>query len=294
MFAKNSIMIAVLGLMSSGAVWAATPASGELSAESVELAWDGDGPYVFPNVTPQLGAAGEPPICDELQPVGCDIFTLTVNVSDEFRTLEENQRESVAIGITFPQDASAQVDYDLYVYNAAGAEVGSSAGGAPGTSETVVVPLKTLKNGTYSVDVITFTPMGTNYSGFARIGKAAKADKALSIAPQIGVAPLAVTVDARALEAAGGAYVVDFGDGSAPVTSAEGVVQHTYQTEGQYLARVSYSGAGGKAAASAAQPVAVLADEIGLKAGNQFGGALGFGALIGLAALGFAGRRRRA
>ncbi|MEK6807189.1 MAG: hypothetical protein AABY95_11145 [Pseudomonadota bacterium] len=157
-------------------VWAATPAGGELSAETSELAWEGDGPYVFTNLTPQLGAGGQPPICEELQPFGCDIFTLTVNVSDKFRADEKNKKEVVTVGITFPQDPGGQVDYDLYIYDSSGTEVGSSADGAPQTSETVTFPLKALKNGDYSVQVIIFTPLGTDYSGVARIGRLGKSD----------------------------------------------------------------------------------------------------------------------
>ena len=292
MYAKKLLPLTLLGLTATGA-WAATPGSGELSAEAIELAWDGDGPYVFPNVTPQLGVAGLAPLCEELQPLGCDIYTLTVNVSDEFRTAEANQRETVSIGITFPQDPAGQVDYDLYLHDESGAEVGNSAGAAPQTSETIVVPLKTLKNGSYAVKVITFTPLGTNYAGFVRIGKGAEAAKAMSIAPQIGSAPLTVTIDAGSAPADTNGYVFDFGDGSAPVTSTVSTVQHTYQTPGQHLVRVSYSDASGsKSLASAAQPVVVLGPETS-KAANQFGGAFGLTALLGLIGLGFAGRRRR-
>ena len=173
---------AALALAFAAPLWAATPATGELSEASAEITWDGDGPYVFTNLTPQLGLAGQPPVCEELQPVGCDIFTLTVNISDAFRALEKNNKEIVSVGINFPQDPAGQVDYDLYIYDSSGAEVGRSADGAPQSSETVTFPLKALKNGTYSVHVIIFTPLGTDYSGLVRIGRG---DKAGSTDPSV-------------------------------------------------------------------------------------------------------------
>ncbi len=157
--------------------FAATPAGGELTAEAASLTWEGDGPYFFTNLTPQLGAGGQPPICEELQPFGCDVFTLTVNIDDKFRADPKNTKEVITVGITFPQDPGGQVDYDLYIYDSAGEEIGSSAGSAPQTSETVVFPMKTLKNGDYSVHVIIFTPLGTDYSGLALIGRPSKSDE---------------------------------------------------------------------------------------------------------------------
>lgn len=291
MLARKLIVMPLIALLPLVPAWAATPDSGELSDEVKELAWSGDGPYVFTNVTPQLGAADLPPVCDELQPVGCDVFTLNVNISDEFRELEENQRETVSVGITFPQDPGGQVDYDLYIYDSAGTEVGRSAAGVPQSSEKVTFPLKSLKNGSYSAKVIVYTPLGTDYEGYVVIGKPATA-AALRMAPQTGSAPLAVSFDASSLGSAGDCSF-DFGDGADVETSSSAQIEHVYMSEGDYLAKVTCSDANGTRTTSFAEPVAVLPAGLIGKSGGQYGGAFGAGSLLALMGAGFAARRRR-
>lgn len=172
------------------AVQAATPATGELTTEAPTLTWTGDGPYLFNNLTPFVGDP-VPVYCDTSLPQICDEFQFTVNIPDEFRDLEENKKETVSISILFP-DTSGQEDYDLYVYDAAGTLVGSSAGSAPQTSEKITVPLRTLKNGAYTVQVIPFTPIGTNYDGTVQLGKpgAAKSSGSGPLAGSFGFAAL--------------------------------------------------------------------------------------------------------
>jgi hypothetical protein len=291
------LSLLTLGLAAAPAAWSATPASGELNDENILIEWDGAGPYLFTNVTPFAGGA-DTVQCDPSIPALCDVFTLNVNISEDFRGLEENQRETVRIGITFPQDPAGQVDYDLYVYDSAGNLIGDSAASAPQTSETVSVPLKTLKNGSYEVHAIPFTPLGTNYAGAAQVGKnAAKSASAFSVAPLVGSAPMTVTFDARALSAQppAGGYVFDFGDGSLPVTDADGVIEHTYQADGTYLARVRFTeSTSGKTFAGAAQTLFVGPLNAGSKSNTLFGGAFGAGALLALSGLACAGLRRRA
>lgn len=269
---------------------AAVPESGEINDEALAAQWDGSGPYVVTNVTP---FAGEPvPVfCEPTVPQVCDNFAVTVNITDEFRELPENQRESAKIAISFPV-ATSQEDYDLYFYDASGALVGESATGG---QEAITVPLKSLKNGSYTVTVIPFAPLGTNYAGVVQVGKDAKAlASGFSLAPLSGSAPLTVTMDARSLSrsAPAGGYLFDFGDGSAPVTDADGVVEHTYLNDGQYLSRVRFSDAANpRGLSSAAQTVFVGELPLVGKSTTQFGGAFGLGALLVLA--GAAGRRLR-
>lgn len=289
LFSLPALVLSLLAMPAS----AANPASGELTDEALKLEWAGSGPYVFTNVTPTAGA--DTVICEPAVPPLCDQFVLDVNISDEFRMKEENQRESVRIGISFPT-ATGQEDYDMYLYDSAGTLMGDSAGAAT-VQEAIVVPLKTLKNASYTVTVVPYTPLGTNYGGVVQVGKDKKSASAgLSLAPQVGSAPLTVAFDARPLSTtnAAGGYVFDFGDGSAPMTDADGLVEHTYQNDGQYLSRVRFSDASGaKAVASAAQTVFV-GELAGIKSGsNQFGGALGFGALLALFGLAGLGRHRR-
>lgn len=281
--------LVALGATSLAPAWAASPASGEVNDDALVLEWTGGGPYVIPNLT---GQAGDP-VC-EPQPLPlCDQFALTVNLSDEFRELPENARESVKFGISFPTTIPT-VDYDVYLMDSGGAVL-AQANGSFGVQDAFSMPLKTLKNGSYTVTIVPFTGMATNYTGKVQVGKAKDASPVgLSISPQAGAAPLAATFDARALAGAApaGGYVFDFGDGTAPLVDEDGVVQHTYERNGQYLAQVRTADANGiKAAPGAAVPVYV-GDVAGKSGKSGLGGALGLLALLplGLVAL----RRRRA
>jgi hypothetical protein len=292
MSALKSLALSTLALSLVGtAAWAASPSSGEVNDDTLALEYTGSGPYLIPNVT---GSGGDP-LCEPAIPQVCDVYTLTVNISDEFRELEENQRESVRMAMSFAPTTGTE-DLDYYLYDAGGAEIGSGTGSF-GVQETISVPLKTLKNGTYTLVMVPFTPTGANYSAAVQVGKGAAASKAaggFSVAPQVGSAPMTVTFDARGLSSVGAAsgYVFDFGDGSAPVTDTDGVVEHTYTTNGQYLARVQASDpARGLAGASATVFVGELT---AAKSSSLFGGAFGLGGLLALAGFGFAARRRRA
>lgn len=154
-------------------VHAAAPESGELNAETPSLAWDGSGPYAFTNVTPAVAStAGQQPLCQPGAAPVCDQYQLTVNLSDDFRALPENQRQSVKVGILFPA-STGQEDYDLYMYDEGGALVGKSDSGG---QEAFSLPLKQLKNGNYTVNVIPYAPLGTNYTGYVElVGKQAGA-----------------------------------------------------------------------------------------------------------------------
>ena len=186
----NATMSAVFlsVLLSAGTAHAATPASGELNDETLSLAWDGAGPYVVPNVTPVNGAATV--VCDPTVPPLCDEYVINVNLSDEFRALPENQRGSVKIGIEFPVTAGVE-DYDLYLRDSAGAAMGESATSG---QEAIVVPLKTLKNGSYTVVVVPFTPMATNYTGYVEIAGSGAKSAAGNFGGSLGGSLLALLV----------------------------------------------------------------------------------------------------
>jgi hypothetical protein len=281
---KTAVLPAALAvLLVTPVSWAANPPSGEINDDTLIVEWSGSGPYVFTNVTPTGGA--ETVICEPTVPPLCDEYRVTANISQEFRDLEENQRESVRISINFPF-TTGQEDYDLYFYDAAGTLIGDSATGG---MESIAVPLKTLKNGEYIVTVVPYAPMGTNYTGAVQIGKGVpKSASAFTVAPLAGSAPLTVRFDASTLAAVApaGGYTFDFGDGSLPVTDADGVIEHTYQADGQYLARVRYSdSARGKTVAGAAQTVFVGPLNLPARSGTRLGGALGLGAILGLTAL---------
>lgn len=159
--------------------FAATPASGELTDTGGPLTYAG-GPYVVPNP----GAIeGDIPLnatdCDVAP--SCDDFALKVTIADKFRMNEKNKKEIVQIVMTFtsaaaPLDAAA--DIDIFLLNAAGEEVGSSHAGMGVTTETINVPLKTLKDGDYTIRIATGVPLGANASVDIHIGRSAKSGDA--------------------------------------------------------------------------------------------------------------------
>lgn len=130
--------------------WAATPDSGTLTTSSGDLTYTA-GPFVVANPTPQLGAAGEPPVCED-DGQSCDKFALTVD-------LPAGYQGQVAVSIGWP-DAAA--DFDVYVYDAERKVVGQAAGSAD--PEVAVFPAKGGSN-VYSVEVIPFAPLGQSIEG---------------------------------------------------------------------------------------------------------------------------------
>lgn len=161
-----------LTLLSATAVYAASPASGELTEASGPIAYTG-GPFVASNPS---GDAGEP-IC-EPDPAGalCDIFALEINVSQEFRDDEANKKEVIRIAMSFSQ---ALDDFDLYVYDGGGALVAESAGGS-GVQEAITLPLSVFKNGSYTILVAPYAVVpGAGYEMAVAVGR----NKSGTIAP---------------------------------------------------------------------------------------------------------------
>lgn len=160
---------AVALLLTAPCVWAADPANGEINDETLKFEYAGSGPFIVPNASPDAGD----PVCPAGAPQLCDSFMLNVNISDDFRALPENQRENVRFAISFPVTVPV-TDYEIYVYDAAGALLAEASNGA-GVQESVTLPLKTLKNGAYTVTVVPYAPFATNYMGVVQVGKDAKA-----------------------------------------------------------------------------------------------------------------------
>lgn len=153
-----------LTLLSATAVYAASPASGELTETSGPIAYTG-GPFVASNPS---GDAGEP-IC-EPDPAGglCDRFALTVNVSDEFRADDANKKEVIRVAMSFSQ---ALDDFDLYVYDSGGALVAESSGSS-GVQEAITLPLSVFKNGNYTILVAPYAVVpGDGYEMVVAVGR---------------------------------------------------------------------------------------------------------------------------
>ncbi len=137
-------------------VLAANPASGSISAgTTAPVTWVG-------TATGTGSAQGESTCVDG---VNCDVYTLTVSgaPSDYAGHIVD-----VKIHWTVPAD-----DYDLYIHQGdlTGPVVGTSAGGAPGTTEEAVIDPASTGVGTYTIHVVYFTTISPadQYQGAATI-----------------------------------------------------------------------------------------------------------------------------
>lgn len=135
-------------------VFAATPSNGTLAApasgQTSAVSWTG-GPYT--------GATADPSVCTAAT---CDTYALAVNVPATFYAA--NPTYSIHVGITW---ASSTNDFDLYVYDATGALVASSAQGGTTAEDADAGPLP---SGTYTVQVVGFATANATYNGTATLG----------------------------------------------------------------------------------------------------------------------------
>lgn len=143
---------ALLGLTSlvivgSVAARASSPSAGTITDTSGPLSWTGN-PLMVNNPTGTVGT----PICTV--PNTCDDYTLTVSTPPGF-----GDTNYLRVKIAWPLAAA---DFDLYVLNAAGTLVGSSA--TQSDPETVYVPPT---SGKYTVRVVSFNPLGQTYTATA-------------------------------------------------------------------------------------------------------------------------------
>jgi hypothetical protein len=145
-------------------VEAATPSSGTLSTTNSTLSYNA-GPFAVPNVTAQAGDV----ICNAV--TVCDDFSLTVTVPADYQT-----GHNLTIKVEW---ANTLADFDLYVLNASGAQVGSSASSSD--PEVVILPAV---SGTYTVRVVPFAPLGESFKGTASL-----TDKPTNPPPATGTPP---------------------------------------------------------------------------------------------------------
>lgn len=282
---RNSLIVLALAALAVPA-FATTPESGELTEASGPQTFTG-GPYFLP--TPGGILAGSGVECEI--PETCDEYALTVTIADEFRDDEANKKEVVQIVMTptpIEPNVGGAADIDLYLLDANGNEVGSSTSAT--ATEVISVPLTVLKNGSYTVRLITGIPLGTSETVEIRIGRGKSAPKGLSVTPAVADVGETVRFDARDLTATGGtaAYSFDFGDGVV-VQNYTGLAEHTYARPGAYLAKVAV-GDSQRRVYGASQTVAVTG-VVAAKSGNGLL-AGGFGLLSVLGLFGFAAFKR--
>src|SRR2546430_1764101 len=128
---------------------AATPASGTVSPASPTGTWTA-GPFAVANPSAQSGSL----LCNQAAP--CDDYGLTVTVPAGY-----DAGNDLTISVGWPDTAA---DFDVYLYDSAGTEIGRSASSAD--PETMVVPPVA---GRYTVRVVPFAPLGQSYSASARL-----------------------------------------------------------------------------------------------------------------------------
>lgn len=142
----------VLLVMAAGGVGraeAAAPGAGTVSPMGPTASWTA-GPFVVPNATATTGTL----VCNQAAP--CDDYALTVDVPAGY-----DAGNDLRIRVGWPNSAA---DFDLYVYDSAGTEVGRAASSAD--PETLVVaPVA----GRYTVRVVPFNPLGQSYSATAEL-----------------------------------------------------------------------------------------------------------------------------
>lgn len=133
---------------------AATPGTGTLAPSSSggasSISWTG-GPYT--------AVTADPSLCTQFT---CDEFLLTVNISSSFYT--QNPDYSVRVHISWADEPN---DFDLYVYDANGNLVNSSA---QGNTTFEDADLGQLTSGTFRVQVVAFSTVNEMYSGVASLG----------------------------------------------------------------------------------------------------------------------------
>ncbi len=141
------LAVGVLLVGGSVAARASSPSSGSISDTSGPVSWSG-GPFLVANVTGTAGSVS----CSV--PQSCDDYTLAVSAPAGYGDTNDLK---IQVGW-----ANAAADFDVYVLDAAGAVVASSASSAD--PETVVMPPT---SGTYTVRVVPFNPLGQSYSATA-------------------------------------------------------------------------------------------------------------------------------
>ncbi|HEY0604194.1 MAG TPA: CARDB domain-containing protein [Herpetosiphonaceae bacterium] len=136
------------------ATFASTPTAGSLNPPagngSSTVTWSG-GPYTI--------ATPDPALCLDAS-LNCDTFDLTLNIPANYWDTHEG---NVSVEIAW---SASSDDFDLYIEDSAGNQVGSSAAGGT-TSEKA--DLGKLAPGTYTVRVVAYLAAAASYTGKATL-----------------------------------------------------------------------------------------------------------------------------
>src|SRR5690348_10322798 len=94
-----------------GSAWAASPASGTLTATSGPVTYTA-GPFSLANPTPVPEVDAGPECNNPQQP--CDDFALTVALPSDYTTT--NPAMLIQVSLSWTDSGSGHSDYDLYIY----------------------------------------------------------------------------------------------------------------------------------------------------------------------------------
>ncbi len=131
-----------------GASVASTPDSGTIDTSTTSLSWQGPDVAATTAGPSDAECADGPALPDRPLAAFCDDFTLTIGVAGAYWSSHVG---AVTIDLT---GGILAEDYDLYVYDASGLEVGNSA--QPASLESVTLPCPTSEAGPYKVRVVYF------------------------------------------------------------------------------------------------------------------------------------------
>lgn len=127
--------------------------SGTLNDATLTLSYSG-GPLVLPNPLVLADSAAPPPTCMEGLPT-CDVYTLTVDLSDAFRADPANDKLRVSFTLSF------EGDWDMWMLNEAGEVIAAGAG--TDNPEVIALGLNALPNGVYQFQTTPFFPETTGF-----------------------------------------------------------------------------------------------------------------------------------
>ena len=132
---------------------ASADGEGTLSDAALTLSYEGSN-LVMPQ--PAAPFAGDP-VCQDGTPT-CDVYTLTVNVSDAYRNEKKNDGAYVDFTLSFGADD----DWDMFFFDAGGSELARSAGTV--NPEVISVALSDLPNGSYSIKMHPWLPAAEGFN----------------------------------------------------------------------------------------------------------------------------------
>lgn len=144
-----------LGVSCAWLSFAASPSSGTISTSTPSVSYTGSGPYVIPSAGGDTCAA----------PDQCDEFTLTVNLPADYATQHPNDKIRCEISW---DDATGAADFDLFVHDSNGNQVGGSSGATSSNPEAVEFAAASGSH-TYTMRVKPFAPLALNYTGKASL-----------------------------------------------------------------------------------------------------------------------------